>query len=165
MSELTEESTRTLYESGKAYVHEFLDVKGRAVLVVVASKHFPGVPCCHTLTCSLLSLFLSIYSHLYLSIISLLLSMHLTVNLLSLSLSLLFTPALNLFSSLFWCFLSQYFHISLLFLSLTLSSPFLFSIIIVLSPVHLFSSSSLLNLCCSLSPSLPISLSPFSLLS
>lgn len=43
MSELTEESIRNLYETGKAYVHDFLDVQGRAVLVVVASKHFPRV--------------------------------------------------------------------------------------------------------------------------
>ncbi|XP_078431189.1 sec14p-like phosphatidylinositol transfer family protein isoform X2 [Wolffia australiana] len=42
VSELTEESVRRLYETGKAYVHEFLDVEGRAVLVVDASKHFPG---------------------------------------------------------------------------------------------------------------------------
>ncbi|CAA7402251.1 unnamed protein product [Spirodela intermedia] len=42
VSELTEESIRKLYETGKAYVHDFLDVQGRAVLVVVASKHFPG---------------------------------------------------------------------------------------------------------------------------
>ncbi|MQM05787.1 hypothetical protein Taro_038603 [Colocasia esculenta] len=43
VSELTEESVRNLYETGKAYVHDFLDVQGRPVLVVVVSKHFPGV--------------------------------------------------------------------------------------------------------------------------
>uniref|UniRef100_A0A1D1Y4B9 Phosphatidylinositol transfer protein CSR1 n=1 Tax=Anthurium amnicola TaxID=1678845 RepID=A0A1D1Y4B9_9ARAE len=42
VSELTEESVRNFYETGKAYVHDFLDGQGRPVLVVVASKHFPG---------------------------------------------------------------------------------------------------------------------------
>lgn len=43
VSELCEDSVRTIAETGKAYVHDFLDVNGRPVLVVVASKHFPGV--------------------------------------------------------------------------------------------------------------------------
>lgn len=34
---------RDAYETGKSYVHDFLDVNGRPVLVVVASKHFPSV--------------------------------------------------------------------------------------------------------------------------
>lgn len=43
VSELCEDSVRIIAETGKAYVHDFLDVNGRPVLVVVASKHFPGV--------------------------------------------------------------------------------------------------------------------------
>ncbi|KZV52163.1 Sec14p-like phosphatidylinositol transfer family protein isoform 1 [Dorcoceras hygrometricum] len=42
VSELSEESMKRLAESGKAYVHDFLDVYDRPVLIVVASKHFPG---------------------------------------------------------------------------------------------------------------------------
>lgn len=42
MSELSEESVRSVAESGKAYVHDFLDVYDRPVLIVVGSKHFPG---------------------------------------------------------------------------------------------------------------------------
>lgn len=30
-------------ETGKAYVHDYLDVYGRPVLIVEASKHIPGV--------------------------------------------------------------------------------------------------------------------------
>jgi hypothetical protein len=30
-------------ETGKAYVHDFLDVNDRPVLIVVGSKHFPAV--------------------------------------------------------------------------------------------------------------------------
>lgn len=43
MSELTEESVKSIAETGKAYVHDFLDVNDRPVLVVVVSKHFPAV--------------------------------------------------------------------------------------------------------------------------
>ena len=43
MSVLSEESVKSLHNTGKAYVHDFLDVNGRPVLVVVASKHFPEV--------------------------------------------------------------------------------------------------------------------------
>ncbi|XP_024929577.3 phosphatidylinositol transfer protein CSR1 isoform X2 [Ziziphus jujuba] len=43
VSELTEDSVKTIAETGKAYVHDFLDVNERPVLVVVASKHFPDV--------------------------------------------------------------------------------------------------------------------------
>ena len=43
MCELSEESVQSVAETGKAYVHDCLDVNGRPVLVVVASKHFPGV--------------------------------------------------------------------------------------------------------------------------
>ena len=32
-----------MYGTGKAYVHDSLDINGRPVLVVVASKHFPSV--------------------------------------------------------------------------------------------------------------------------
>ncbi|KAJ0989019.1 hypothetical protein J5N97_007375 [Dioscorea zingiberensis] len=42
VSMLSEDSVKSLYNTGKAYVHDFLDVNGRPVLVVVASKHFPG---------------------------------------------------------------------------------------------------------------------------
>ncbi|XP_030531281.1 phosphatidylinositol transfer protein CSR1 [Rhodamnia argentea] len=43
VSELTEESLKSIAETGKAYVHDFLDVNDRPVLLVVASKHFPAV--------------------------------------------------------------------------------------------------------------------------
>nr|XP_010936590.1 uncharacterized protein LOC105056179 isoform X9 [Elaeis guineensis] len=42
VSELSEESVKSLYGTGKAYLHDFLDINGRPVLVVVASKHFPA---------------------------------------------------------------------------------------------------------------------------
>ncbi|CAD6338047.1 unnamed protein product [Miscanthus lutarioriparius] len=42
VSELSEESVKGLYQTGKAYVHDSLDVYGRPVLVVVAAKHFPS---------------------------------------------------------------------------------------------------------------------------
>ncbi|KAF8408276.1 hypothetical protein HHK36_007425 [Tetracentron sinense] len=42
VSELTKESLESIAESGKAYVHEFLDVNDRPVVIVVASKHFPA---------------------------------------------------------------------------------------------------------------------------
>ncbi|KAL6973193.1 hypothetical protein U1Q18_027373 [Sarracenia purpurea var. burkii] len=41
VSELSEESVRSIAETGKAYVHDFLDVYDRPVVVVEASKHFP----------------------------------------------------------------------------------------------------------------------------
>ncbi|KAK7291618.1 hypothetical protein RIF29_06911 [Crotalaria pallida] len=41
VSELTEEGVKGASQTGKAFVHDFLDVNGRPVLVVVASKHFP----------------------------------------------------------------------------------------------------------------------------
>lgn len=43
MSKLNEESVGRVAETGKSYVHDFLDVNNRPVLIVVASKHFPGV--------------------------------------------------------------------------------------------------------------------------
>ncbi|KAF5732168.1 SEC14 cytosolic factor family protein [Tripterygium wilfordii] len=43
VSKLSEESVKNIAETGKAFVHEFLDVNGRPVLIVVASKHFPAV--------------------------------------------------------------------------------------------------------------------------
>uniref|UniRef100_J3LCA6 CRAL-TRIO domain-containing protein n=1 Tax=Oryza brachyantha TaxID=4533 RepID=J3LCA6_ORYBR len=42
VSELSEESVKGLYQTGKAYVHDFFDIYGRPVLIVVASKHFPS---------------------------------------------------------------------------------------------------------------------------
>ncbi|KAL6635023.1 hypothetical protein ACP70R_027694 [Stipagrostis hirtigluma subsp. patula] len=42
VSELSEESVKGLYQTGKAYVHDSLDMYGRPVLVVVAAKHFPS---------------------------------------------------------------------------------------------------------------------------
>ncbi|KAF0935475.1 hypothetical protein E2562_033617 [Oryza meyeriana var. granulata] len=42
VSELSEESVKGLYQTGKAYVHDSFDIYGRPVLVVVASKHFPS---------------------------------------------------------------------------------------------------------------------------
>lgn len=43
MSDLSQDSVKSIAETGKAYVHDFLDVNGRPVLVVDASKHFPAV--------------------------------------------------------------------------------------------------------------------------
>ncbi|CAN1347856.1 Motile sperm domain-containing protein 2 [Linum perenne] len=43
VSELTEESLKSVAETGKASVHDFCDVNDRPVLLVVASNHFPGV--------------------------------------------------------------------------------------------------------------------------
>ncbi|MCL7039489.1 hypothetical protein MKW94_001330 [Papaver nudicaule] len=42
VSELSEESVERMARTGKAYVHDCLDVNGMPVLVVVASKHFPN---------------------------------------------------------------------------------------------------------------------------
>ncbi|KAK2993208.1 hypothetical protein RJ640_005176 [Escallonia rubra] len=44
VSQLSEESVKNAAETGKAYMHEFLDVNDRPVLIVEASKHFPGDP-------------------------------------------------------------------------------------------------------------------------
>ncbi|XP_004508888.1 uncharacterized protein [Cicer arietinum] len=41
VSKLTEESVKDVAQTGKAYVHDFLDINDRPVLVVVAAKHFP----------------------------------------------------------------------------------------------------------------------------
>ncbi|KAL6177490.1 hypothetical protein ACLB2K_049016 [Fragaria x ananassa] len=43
VSELSQYSVKKIAETGKAYVHDFLDVNGRPVLIVDAAKHFPGV--------------------------------------------------------------------------------------------------------------------------
>lgn len=43
VSELSEESVKRVAGTGKAYLHNYLDVHGRPVLIVEASKHFPGV--------------------------------------------------------------------------------------------------------------------------
>ncbi|KAM7510877.1 hypothetical protein LguiB_009752 [Lonicera macranthoides] len=40
VSELSETSVRSAAETGKSYVHDFLDVHSRPVLIVDASKHF-----------------------------------------------------------------------------------------------------------------------------
>ncbi|PON72232.1 CRAL-TRIO lipid binding domain containing protein [Parasponia andersonii] len=37
------DSVKSIAETGKAYVHDFLDVNDRPVLIVVASKHLPAV--------------------------------------------------------------------------------------------------------------------------
>ncbi|CAN6452030.1 unnamed protein product [Victoria cruziana] len=42
VSDLSEDAVSEIARTGKAYVHEFPDVHGRPVLVVVASKHFPS---------------------------------------------------------------------------------------------------------------------------
>ncbi|KAJ6760756.1 SEC14P-LIKE PHOSPHATIDYLINOSITOL TRANSFER FAMILY PROTEIN [Salix purpurea] len=42
VSELSEESVKSIVDTGKAYVHDSLDVYGKPVLIVVASKHFPS---------------------------------------------------------------------------------------------------------------------------
>lgn len=43
VSELTEDSVKSIAETGKAYVHDYLDVNDRPVLILVPSKHFPSV--------------------------------------------------------------------------------------------------------------------------
>ncbi|KAK6920666.1 CRAL-TRIO lipid binding domain [Dillenia turbinata] len=43
VSELTEESVKNIAKTGKAYLHDFLDVNGRPVLIVVAAKHFAAM--------------------------------------------------------------------------------------------------------------------------
>ncbi|GAU47598.1 hypothetical protein TSUD_186100 [Trifolium subterraneum] len=43
VSNLTEESVEDVAQTGKAYIHDFLDINDRPVLVVVAAKHFPKV--------------------------------------------------------------------------------------------------------------------------
>ncbi|KAL0318543.1 UNVERIFIED_CONTAM: hypothetical protein Sangu_2010500 [Sesamum angustifolium] len=43
VSELSEGSVKSAAETGKAYLHNHLDVYGRSVLIVEASKHFPGI--------------------------------------------------------------------------------------------------------------------------
>ena len=43
VAELTEEAVKDAAQTGKAYVHDFLDINDRPVLVVVASKHIPEV--------------------------------------------------------------------------------------------------------------------------
>ncbi|KAF3959672.1 hypothetical protein ACB098_04G134100 [Castanea mollissima] len=43
VSELSEESVKNVAQTGKCYVHDFLDVNDRPVIIVVASKHFPGM--------------------------------------------------------------------------------------------------------------------------
>jgi hypothetical protein len=42
-TELSEASVKDVARTGKSYVHDSLDVNGRPVLIVVPSKHFPGV--------------------------------------------------------------------------------------------------------------------------
>ncbi|XP_045791156.1 phosphatidylinositol transfer protein CSR1-like [Trifolium pratense] len=41
VSKLTEETVKDVAQTGKAYIHDFLDINDRPVLVVVAAKHFP----------------------------------------------------------------------------------------------------------------------------
>ncbi|MED6197968.1 hypothetical protein PIB30_061767 [Stylosanthes scabra] len=41
VAELTEEAVKDVAQTGKAYVHDFLDIYGRPVLMVIGSKHFP----------------------------------------------------------------------------------------------------------------------------
>ncbi|XP_050377612.1 phosphatidylinositol transfer protein CSR1 [Argentina anserina] len=43
VSKLSEDSVKSIAKTGKAYVHDFLDVNGRPVLIVDAAKDFPGV--------------------------------------------------------------------------------------------------------------------------
>ncbi len=40
---MTEESVKDVAQTGKAYIHDFLDINDRPVLVVVAARHFPKV--------------------------------------------------------------------------------------------------------------------------
>ncbi|KAL9326530.1 hypothetical protein ACSQ67_007175 [Phaseolus vulgaris] len=41
VSKLTDETVKDAAQTGKGYVHDFLDINGRPVLVVVGSKHIP----------------------------------------------------------------------------------------------------------------------------
>ncbi|XWS60770.1 hypothetical protein CRYUN_Cryun07bG0065400 [Craigia yunnanensis] len=43
VSDLSEDAVKRIAETGKSYVHDFLDVNDRSVLIVVASKHLPAV--------------------------------------------------------------------------------------------------------------------------
>ncbi|KNA11388.1 hypothetical protein SOVF_135700 [Spinacia oleracea] len=43
VDELSEDSMKIAAQTGKSSVHEFLDVNGKPVLIVQASKHFPGM--------------------------------------------------------------------------------------------------------------------------
>lgn len=43
VNELSEDSVKAAAETGKAYVHGFLDVKGRPVVIVAPAKHIPGL--------------------------------------------------------------------------------------------------------------------------
>ncbi|TYI11309.1 hypothetical protein ES332_A09G201200v1 [Gossypium tomentosum] len=47
VADLSEDTVKSIAKTGKAYVHDFLDVNDRPVLLVVASKHLPDVhdPC------------------------------------------------------------------------------------------------------------------------
>ncbi|KAG2675945.1 hypothetical protein I3760_12G028700 [Carya illinoinensis] len=47
VSELSEELVKNVAQTGKAYVHDFLDVNDRPVLIVEASKHFPAFDVCY----------------------------------------------------------------------------------------------------------------------
>ncbi|KAH9308276.1 hypothetical protein KI387_036187, partial [Taxus chinensis] len=42
VNNLTEESIKNIASTGKAYLHDFPDVEGRPVVVVVAAKHLPS---------------------------------------------------------------------------------------------------------------------------
>ncbi|KAB2066764.1 hypothetical protein ERO13_A09G172600v2 [Gossypium hirsutum] len=41
VADLSEDTVKSIAKTGKAYVHDFLDVNDRPVLLVVASKHLP----------------------------------------------------------------------------------------------------------------------------
>ncbi|TYI65986.1 hypothetical protein E1A91_D09G193600v1 [Gossypium mustelinum] len=41
VADLSEDTVKSIAKTGKAYVHDFLDVNDRPVLIVVASKHLP----------------------------------------------------------------------------------------------------------------------------
>lgn len=59
MSELSEESVKNVAKTGKSYLHDFLDVHDRPVLIVEVSKHFPRVRLSEILLCESLSYFSS----------------------------------------------------------------------------------------------------------
>ncbi|OIW18335.1 hypothetical protein TanjilG_31475 [Lupinus angustifolius] len=54
VSELTEDAVKDIAQTGKAFVHDFLDINERPVLVVVASKHFPKDPTADERLCTFL---------------------------------------------------------------------------------------------------------------
>jgi len=65
VSKLTDETVKDAAQTGKGYVHDFLDINDRPVLVVVGSKHIPMVRV-EVVVVSVLLCFIALYSLLFL---------------------------------------------------------------------------------------------------